>query len=120
MWTKENSGRKVNWSEAKAYCSSLAAGGNHDWRLPTIDELQHLFDVRKTKREILAMDYSVWSSTKDTGPSYGLDIGKDGMVFFFSFCTRNCPGGGKRSSTPVDPSYGGLTNRILCVRRSTE
>jgi formylglycine-generating enzyme required for sulfatase activity len=44
MWTKQDSGSGVSWDQAKAYCSNLRLGGFSDWRLPTIDELQGIYD----------------------------------------------------------------------------
>jgi len=43
-WTKQDNGSDVNWDQAKAYCSNLRLGGFTDWRLPTIDELQGIYD----------------------------------------------------------------------------
>ena len=43
-WTKGDNGSAVDWNQAKAYCSNLRLGGYSDWRLPTIDELQSIYD----------------------------------------------------------------------------
>jgi hypothetical protein len=43
-WTKADNGSDVNWNQANAYCSNLRLGGFSDWRLPTIDELQGIYD----------------------------------------------------------------------------
>jgi hypothetical protein len=43
-WTKQNNGSDVNWNQANDYCSNLRLGGFSDWRLPTIDELQDIYD----------------------------------------------------------------------------
>ncbi len=43
-WTKSDNGADVNWDQAKAYCSNLHLGGFSDWRLPTIDELEGIYD----------------------------------------------------------------------------
>ena len=34
----------MNWSEAIFYCRTLSLGGHADWRLPSIDELQGIYD----------------------------------------------------------------------------
>src|SRR5208337_2663443 len=44
MWTKKDTGSDVNWSQAMSYCSKLQLAGYSDWRLPTIDELQGIYD----------------------------------------------------------------------------
>jgi hypothetical protein len=43
-WTKSDNGSDVNWNQATDYCSNLRLGGYSDWRLPTIDELQGIYD----------------------------------------------------------------------------
>jgi hypothetical protein len=44
-WTREDNGSDVNWNHAITYCTNLRLGGYSDWRLPTIDELQGIFDI---------------------------------------------------------------------------
>ena len=46
IWTKVDNGSDVTWQQANAYCANLHLAGNSDWRLPTIDELQGLYDPR--------------------------------------------------------------------------
>jgi hypothetical protein len=44
-WTMADNGANIDWNQAIAYCSNLRLGGYSDWRLPTIDELQGIFDI---------------------------------------------------------------------------
>jgi tetratricopeptide (TPR) repeat protein len=44
MWTKRDTQDQVNWNMAANYCRNLHLAGYTDWRLPTIDELQGIFD----------------------------------------------------------------------------
>jgi formylglycine-generating enzyme required for sulfatase activity len=44
MWTLKDNGTDVDWNQASAYCANLRLGRNSDWRLPTIDELQDIYD----------------------------------------------------------------------------
>jgi hypothetical protein len=44
MWAKKDNGSKVDWHEASNYCANLQLGGYSGWRLPTIDELQGIYD----------------------------------------------------------------------------
>jgi Protein of unknown function (DUF1566) len=45
MWAgKDNFGRDVNWVQALKYCLDLRLGGYADWRLPTIRELEGIYD----------------------------------------------------------------------------
>jgi hypothetical protein len=48
IW-QDNTDVKTNshtWSEAINYCDSLNLGGNSDWRLPNINELNTLVDIK--------------------------------------------------------------------------
>jgi hypothetical protein len=40
-WTTSDSGRDVNWEEAKAFCAGQGAG----WRLPRLEELSGLYSA---------------------------------------------------------------------------
>jgi hypothetical protein len=42
IWQEDDDGRMRSLDEARSYCSSLALGGKHDWRLPTAKELRTL------------------------------------------------------------------------------
>jgi hypothetical protein len=45
MWAGRDNGGDVTRQEAMDYCRDLTLAGHHDWRLPTIDELQTLYDT---------------------------------------------------------------------------
>jgi CBS domain-containing protein len=98
MWTKMDNGQDITWNEAMILCESLSIGGNRDWRLPTIEELERLYDpggVVNIKRPFLLTFRSLWSSTR-AGPD---------TAWMFDF-----PDGRRY---PV--SLGSYT-RLLCVR----
>lgn len=44
LWTQTDSGKEVNWVEAKSFCSAQGAG----WRLPSTNELGDIFDQSGT------------------------------------------------------------------------
>jgi len=44
MWTAKDNGSDISWSNAMKYCQNLSLAGYSDWRLPTIDELQDIYD----------------------------------------------------------------------------
>ena len=62
---------KTTWEEAKKWCSNLGSG----WRLPSKDELVHIYKVKNTLNQILPAvgdvipnDYH-WSSTEYSSDS---------------------------------------------------
>jgi hypothetical protein len=44
MWTRSDNGNDVDWNSAVSYCQNLSLGGYSGWRLPSIDELQEIYD----------------------------------------------------------------------------
>ena len=50
MWAANDNGSKVNWVDATAYCADFRAGGYTDWRMPTLDELEGLYDEEATQQ----------------------------------------------------------------------
>jgi Protein of unknown function (DUF1566) len=44
MWSGKDNGRNVSWKGAVKYCRNLRLAGHSDWRLPTIDELEGIYD----------------------------------------------------------------------------
>ncbi|MGA9063175.1 MAG: DUF1566 domain-containing protein [Terracidiphilus sp.] len=44
MWTAKDNGENVTWGKAMKYCQNLSLAGYSDWRLPSIDELQGIYD----------------------------------------------------------------------------
>jgi len=50
MWAATDNGADINWDEAKAFCENFKGGGHSDWRLPTLAELDTLFDWNSESR----------------------------------------------------------------------
>lgn len=52
MWTQDDSylefKRCLNWIESKEYVAGLTTGGFGDWRLPTVEELQDIYEEAKS------------------------------------------------------------------------
>jgi hypothetical protein len=69
-WTKEDNGSDVDWNQANAYCTNLRLGEYSDWRLPTIDELQGIYDANVINvgsghvKGNLKLSSYIWSSTQ--------------------------------------------------------
>jgi hypothetical protein len=57
----------INWESAKQACSSLILNGYGDWRLPTKDELNHIFQSRNDVPNLGSEGY--WSSTEKDADS---------------------------------------------------
>lgn len=51
MWSSKDNGSDTDWENAKSYCENYKGGGYTDWRMPTQDELEELYD-----RSILGND----------------------------------------------------------------
>jgi hypothetical protein len=105
MWTLADNGYGVSWLQAQRYCRDLKLGGLHDWKLPSIDDLQVLVGqssgqgTYRIKGPIKLTGWQ-WSSTpgQHSGEGWALDFGD-----------------GARASVAAGDS--GL-NRALCVRES--
>jgi Caspase domain/Protein of unknown function (DUF1566) len=72
MWSTEDNGKDITWNKAKRYCEKFQRGGYSDWRMPTIRELQTLYDsglfsnkkqpfIAKVTQKIKLSDQFVWS-----------------------------------------------------------
>jgi hypothetical protein len=44
IWAVRDNGEDVTWGKAIKYCQKLSLAGYSDWRLPSIDELQAIYD----------------------------------------------------------------------------
>jgi hypothetical protein len=121
MWAGKDNGSDVGWTEADAYCSKLQLGGYKGWRLPTLDELQGIYDPTISVRTKFdnGVTYYVhakgnlkltgwhWSSVQGDAP------GKPWQVAWMFNFGINEP----RGVFPLGFDY---SMRALCVRRSGE
>jgi hypothetical protein len=117
VWTQKDNGADVDFAGAKAFCEGSTVGGHDDWRLPTIEELQALYDegvaspptyLYHGKPYPLRMDPAfqlsapgVWSSS--------LRYENRGVAWSFFFSS-----GRQLSTMPTATNY----QRALCVRAS--
>ncbi len=44
MWAQTDNMGHINWHDAKLYCENIILSKYNDWRMPTIEELETLFD----------------------------------------------------------------------------
>jgi len=47
MWGNRDNGNDTKWHDAKFYCENYHGGGYKDWRMPTLQELESLYDEHK-------------------------------------------------------------------------
>jgi len=47
MWGNKDNGNDTKWHDAKFYCENYHGGGYKDWRMPTLQELESLYDENK-------------------------------------------------------------------------
>ena len=74
MWTRRDNGENIDWNDANEYAKRLRLGGHSDWRLPTIDELEKLYDPNggnkyNIRKPFRLSGWWVWSSTKEGSDS---------------------------------------------------
>jgi len=50
MWASKDNGEDMNWAAAKRYCENYRGGGYPDWRMPTQEELEGLWDSSESYR----------------------------------------------------------------------
>ncbi|MDP2549105.1 DUF1566 domain-containing protein [Oceanobacter sp. 4_MG-2023] len=80
MWSKNDSGKSLNWQEALAYAENATDAGYDDWRLPNIKELQSLVDYSGV---FPAIDRSVFNISTITNEADNVDY-----PFFWSSTTN--------------------------------
>jgi len=120
MWAARDNGRDITWGKAMKYCRNLVLAGYSDWRMPSIDELQGIYDdsgftaphpknlipalAGKAKAGLLLTGNREWSSSRvldDRGH-------RTGYAWQFDF-----PHGGRWH----EPLGYNATLRALCVRQ---
>ena len=79
MWAKHDNGDKSDlaWQKAMEYCRNLKLGGHADWRLPTIDELQGIYDASQSQH--------IHCCTNHGGPTAG-DVHVKGNLQLSGWC----------------------------------
>jgi hypothetical protein len=123
MWAKKDNGSDVNWNQASSYCSNLQLAGYKDWRLPSIQELEGIYDpsIRVqavfdegwilsagVKRNLKLTGWD-WSSSQGPVPGSPQPVAR---VFNFAKTEEK-----ESASFPLGFNY---SSRALSVRRSAE
>ncbi len=104
MWAAKDNENDIDWDGAKHYCENFSTGGYSDWRMPTINELQSLYDTQYSRKSECGWDVHitplihlscscVWSSETD-GSS---DARYFGFLFGFAFSNYRSNSSGGRA-----------------------
>ena len=97
-WAAKDNGMPITPNEGASYCDALKTDGISDWRLPTIDEIETLYDSKekkqyRTKGTVALTEACVLTaSTTRTG---------DTWTFCFNSGSRNIGGGGGCGTTAL-------------------
>jgi hypothetical protein len=117
MWSQKDNGSDVNWNQANDYCAKLELAGYNDWRLPTIEELQGIYDPSVSVERVFEMGTfkvhvkgNLKLSGWDWSSSQGESPGKPWQMAWLLSFTENEP-----LAFPLDFNY---STRALCVRHS--
>jgi hypothetical protein len=113
-WTAKDSGQDMTWQQAMGYCRNLRLAGRSDWRLPTVDELQGMYDTSISFTGPWGPDstrtYHVKGNLYLTGRQWSSSPGNaPGEAWSFPF------NNGQRFSAQIGLSS---IRRALCVHRS--
>jgi two-component system OmpR family response regulator len=124
MWQRQDNGvgapaeqADMTRDAAAAYCYALRLGGRHDWRLPTIEELQTLHDPTQSAAGLWGGYRQVYWHIKGGITPSGGEVAADP-----TFLTDVTPAGeeqsydfsfGRRNYDPMDFK---ADHRVLCVR----
>lgn len=122
MWAGKDNGKDVNWHMAMNYCRDLRLTGYSDWRLPTIDELEGIY-------EKYTSDQGQAGTDDHRSVVFGFRVkGKLALTGFSWSSTRGVDSRGRPSGTAyrADPLHGRFADdlgyksnlRALCVRGS--
>jgi Protein of unknown function (DUF1566) len=64
MWAAKDNGSDIEWQDAKFYCENYHGGNYRDWRMPTLDELEGLYNKRKSRPAACSDRNSIHISTE--------------------------------------------------------
>ena len=63
MWAAKDNSSNINWANAESYCDNYRGGRYTDWRMPTQDELEGLYDAGKP-RPVACYAYQIHVATE--------------------------------------------------------
>ena len=123
MWTGKDNGEDIDWDQAMAYCRDLNLGGFSDWRLPTMAELEGIYDLEASSpgrggqhdeelflfhiKGNLFLHGSEWSRD----PLEGSSGRPSGYAWYFNFTD---------GSSLADPDTQTYNKHALCMRQTKQ
>jgi hypothetical protein len=123
MWAGKDNGKDVSWGGATKYCRNLRLAGYSDWRLPTINELQDIFDkdlespgLASPPKNPRKFTWHVEGRLFLTGDEWSSNRGLDdrgrptGFAWYFDF----------NEGQPMNFDEPSAGKRAVCTRRSNE
>jgi hypothetical protein len=102
-WTVKDNGSDTNRVQANNYCKNLSLDGNKDWRLPTLKELETVYDKKSSKL------FKSKDPIELTGESLWAEMAGSSEAWAFNFLN------GSTSLLPIMGTCSG-SGRALCVR----
>ena len=83
MWAAKDNGIPINWPNALSYCHNYSGGGHDDWRMPTLAELESLYNPKDKNKN----GYHVTKLIDTTASScWALDtLGSEAGRFNFTY-----------------------------------
>ena len=96
-WATKDNGMPISPAEGRSYCSSKKTGGI-EWRLPTIDEVEGIYDAKITKQYKIKGTIELSEACVLTGST---NRSGDTFTFCFNSGSRNIGGGGGCGTTSL-------------------
>jgi Protein of unknown function (DUF1566) len=126
-WAKKDNGSDLDWHEATAYCAKSRLAGFDDWRLPSLEELQGIYDPSVSVRTLFdnTVTYNVhvkgnlklagwdWSSSPEDNRPKGPGVTPTAWVFSFGETQQ------RRQQVFFALTFN-YSVRALCVRHSAD
>ena len=108
-WEKKDNHDNADWKEAMSYCRKLRLDGYDDWRLPSIDELNAIYDTRAIVANEAGEKYHVKGNLRLSGWEWSSTNSDEHHAWMFGFWS------GIRQ---LEESSGVIGDRAVCVRGS--
>jgi len=97
-WAAKDNGMPISPAEGRSYCDSLKAGGITDWRLPTADEVEAIYDSKEKKQYRVKGTIELSEACVLTATT---NRAGDTFTFCFNSGSRNIGGGGGCGTTAL-------------------